>query len=174
MWTMYISISKSTWTLSITSGLVSYRAQIVNVRCGYSGVIYVYWGYSPLKLTGRIVMNKKVQVLTVCKVLCTNSKLLYSTFSESNFSCSQLQFDQSWHGLYFSQQITVTHPVSWTTLVVHSRDIKDCGGAPRRKFTLKPAKIPCITIWQYWLGNTKPKKAFRLILNTLKKLLQNF
>jgi len=26
----------------------------------------------------------------------------------------------------------------------------------------KPAKIPCITMWQYWLGNTKP---FRLILN---------
>jgi len=40
--------------------------------------------------------------------------------------------------------------------VVHSRDVEDCGGAPRRKFTLKPAHI---TIWQYWLGNTKPKKA---------------
>jgi len=26
-----------------------------------------------------------------------------------------------------------------------------------------PAEIPYITIWQYWLGNTKPKKAFRLI-----------
>jgi len=39
-----------------------------------------------------------------------------------------------------------------------SRDVKDCGGAPRRKSTLKPAKIPYITIWQYWLGNTKPKK----------------
>jgi len=35
------------------------------------------------------------------------------------------------------------------------------------------AKIPYITIWQYWLGNTKPKKAFRLILNAFKKLLQN-
>jgi len=29
-------------------------------------------------------------------------------------------------------------------------------------------------MWQYWLGNTKPKKAFRLILNAFKKLLQNF
>jgi len=28
-------------------------------------------------------------------------------------------------------------------------------------------------MWQYWLGNTKPKKAFRLILNAFKKLLQN-
>jgi len=56
---------------------------------------------------------------------------------------------------------------------VHIRDVEDCGGAPRRKSTLKPAKIPYITIWQYWLGNTKPKKAYRLILNTFKKLLQN-
>jgi len=61
-------------------------------------------------------------------------------------------------------------------LVVHSRDVEDCGGASRRKFTLKPTKIPYIMIWQHWLGNTKPKKAkkaFRLILNAFKKLLQN-
>jgi len=58
--------------------------------------------------------------------------------------------------------------------MIHSRDIKDCGGTPRRKFTLKPAKIPDITIWQDCLGNTKPKKAFGLILNAFKKLLQNF
>jgi len=43
--------------------------------------------------------------------------------------------------------------------VVHSRDVEDCGGAPRRKFTLKPAKIPYLMIWQYQLGNAKPKKA---------------
>jgi len=53
-------------------------------------------------------------------------------------------------------------------------DVEDCRGAPRRKFTLKPAKIPYIMMWQSWLGNTKPKKAFRLILNPFKKLLQNF
>jgi len=48
---------------------------------------------------------------------------------------------------------------SWTTIVVHSRDVEDCGGAPRRKSTLKPVKIPYITIWQYWLGNIlSPKK----------------
>jgi len=64
--------------------------------------------------------------------------------------------------------------LSWTTIVVHSRDVEDCGSAPRRKSTLKPAKIPYITMWQYWLGNTESKKAFRLILNTFKKLLQNF
>jgi len=37
-------------------------------------------------------------------------------------------------------------------LVVHSRDVEDCRGAPRRKLILKPAKIPYITMWQYWLG----------------------
>jgi len=29
-------------------------------------------------------------------------------------------------------------------------------------------------MWQDWLGNTKPKQAFKLILNIFKKLLQNF
>jgi len=58
--------------------------------------------------------------------------------------------------------------------VVHSRDVEDCVGAPWRKSTLKLAKIPYITMWQYWLGNTKPKKAFRLNLNAFKKLLLNF
>jgi len=39
----------------------------------------------------------------------------------------------------------------------------------------KPATIPCMTMWQYWLGGkTKPKKAFRLMLNAFKKLLQKF
>jgi len=52
--------------------------------------------------------------------------------------------------------------------VDHSRDVKDCGGTQQRKFTLKPAKIPYTTMWQHWLGNTKPKKAYRLILNTVK------
>jgi len=35
-------------------------------------------------------------------------------------------------------------------------------------------QILYITIWQYWLGNTKPKKAFRLILNAFKKLYRIF
>jgi len=36
-----------------------------------------------------------------------------------------------------------------------------------KKTTLKPAKIPDLP------GNTKPKKAFKLILNAFKQLLQN-
>jgi len=51
----------------------------------------------------------------------------------------------------------------------NSGDIEDWEGVPQRKFTLKPA----IIMWQYWLGNAKLKKAFRLILNAFKKLLQN-
>jgi len=54
--------------------------------------------------------------------------------------------------------------------VVHSRDIEDCGGAPRRKSTLKPAKIPYITMWQYWLGNTKLKNAFKIATEFRKKM----
>jgi len=29
-------------------------------------------------------------------------------------------------------------------------------------------------MWQHWLGNTKPKKAFRFVLNAFKKLLKNY
>jgi len=63
--------------------------------------------------------------------------------------------------------------------MVHSRDIKDCGGAPRRNFTLKPAKIPYIMMWQYWLGNTKSmQKSFQIdrfqkVATELKKKLFN-
>jgi len=43
-------------------------------------------------------------------------------------------------------------------------------GCTTKKIHLKPAKISYLRMWQYWLGNTKPKEAFTLILNTL---LQN-
>jgi len=58
--------------------------------------------------------------------------------------------------------------------VVHSRDVEDCGGALQRKFTLKPAKIPYITIWQYWLGNTKPKKSFQIDPKRFQKVATEF
>jgi len=62
--------------------------------------------------------------------------------------------------------------------VVHSRDVEDCGGAPRRKFTLKLAKTPYITIWQHWLGteySVSPKnfqidpKRFQKVATEFKK-----
>jgi len=31
-----------------------------------------------------------------------------------------------------------------------------------------------MTIWQYWLGKTKPKQAFRSTRNAFKKLLKNY
>jgi len=58
--------------------------------------------------------------------------------------------------------------------VVHSRDVEDCGGAPRRKFPLKPAKIPYIKMWQYWLGNTKPKKSFQIDPKHFQKVATEF
>jgi len=33
-----------------------------------------------------------------------------------------------------------------TTIVVHSRDVKDCGDVLQRKLTLKPAKIPDMAV----------------------------
>jgi len=59
--------------------------------------------------------------------------------------------------------------------VVHSRDIEDCGGAPQRKSTLKPAKILYTTMWQYWLGNTKsnnPKRFQKVAIEfSFKKII---
>jgi len=78
------------------------------------------------------------------------------------------------HGAATKYHFVAAILLSWTTTMVHSRDVEDCGGTTWRKSTLKPAEIPYITMWQYWLGHTKPKKAFRLILNAFKKLLQNF
>jgi len=65
-------------------------------------------------------------------------------------------------------------PISWTTLVVHSRDVEDCGGAPRRKSILKPANFSYITMWQYWLGNTKPKKSFKIDPKPFQKVATEF
>jgi len=48
--------------------------------------------------------------------------------------------------------------ISWTTLVVHSRDDEGMGIQ-----SIKP-------MGQCWLGKTKPKKTFRFAFN---KLLQN-
>jgi len=53
-------------------------------------------------------------------------------------------------------------------------DVEHCVGTSRRKFNLKPAKIPYITMWQHWLGIAKPEKAFRLILNAFKKVAIDF
>jgi len=57
--------------------------------------------------------------------------------------------------------------------VVHSRDVKDCGGTPQRKFTLKPAKIPYIMIWQYCQKSFQidPKRFQKVATEFLKKII---
>jgi len=42
-----------------------------------------------------------------------------------------------------------------------------------KQIFLKPATISLDDDVEYWLGKTKPKEAFKSILNTFKKLLQN-
>jgi len=58
--------------------------------------------------------------------------------------------------------------------VVHSRDVEDCGGTSQRKFTLTQAKIPYITMWQDWLGNTKPPKNFQIDPKCFQKVATGF
>jgi len=107
-----------------------------------------------------------VGLFTLFKLIqCIYKHIMIFEYVLINSTCKLQRIWNTLYSYYIPSQIT---------LVVHSMDVKDCEGTPQRRFTLKPAKIPYIMIWQYWLGNTKPKKAFRLILNALKKLLQNF
>ena len=62
---------------------------------------------------------------------------------------------------------------SWTTIVVHSRDDKELGEAHEVKSPENQPQISQIAMEQYWLGKTKPKKAFRLTRNAFKKVPQN-
>jgi len=47
-------------------------------------------------------------------------------------------------------------------------------GRTMKKIHLKTNQNSLHNDMTVWLGNTKPKKAFRLILNAFKKLLENF
>ena len=58
-------------------------------------------------------------------------------------------------------------------IVVYSRDHKGVGVAHEISPKKQP-QFPLTTIRQYWLGETKPKQAFRLIRNAFNKFLQNF
>ena len=65
--------------------------------------------------------------------------------------------------------------ISYTTIVVYSRDNKGVGMAheiisPKKK----QPQFPLMMIRQYWLGETKPKEAFRPTRNAFNKLLWNF
>ena len=58
--------------------------------------------------------------------------------------------------------------------MVHSRDDKEVGVAYEVKSPEKQPQFSQTMMWQYWLGKTKPKQAFRLTQNACKKLLWNF
>ena len=65
--------------------------------------------------------------------------------------------------------------VSWTTIVVHSRDDEEVGVA--HKVTSpenQPQFSQTMMMGQYWLSKTKPKPAFWSTRNAFKKLPWNF
>jgi len=58
--------------------------------------------------------------------------------------------------------------------VVHSRDDQEVGVAHKVKSPKNQPEFSQMTMGQYWLGKTKPQKAFRSTRNAFKKLLWNF
>ena len=64
--------------------------------------------------------------------------------------------------------------LSYTTIVVYSRDQKGVSVAHEITSPEKQPQFSQTTMRQYWLGKTKPKNAFRLTQNAFNKLLWNF
>jgi len=58
--------------------------------------------------------------------------------------------------------------------VVHSRDDEEVGVAHEVKSPENQSQISQMAMGLYWLGKTKPKKAFRSTQNAFKKLSRNF
>ena len=61
-----------------------------------------------------------------------------------------------------------------STIVLYSRDHKGVGVAHKITSPKTQPQFPLMTMRQYWLGKTKPKKAFRSTQNAFSKLLWNF
>jgi len=59
-------------------------------------------------------------------------------------------------------------------IVLYSRDHQGLGVAHKKISPKNQPYLSHTTMWQYWLGKTKPKKVFRWTRNTFNKLLQNF
>ena len=58
-------------------------------------------------------------------------------------------------------------------IVLYSRDQEGVGVAQEKTSLDNQPHFPQMTMTQYWLGKTKPKKAFRLTQNAVNKLLRN-
>jgi len=69
---------------------------------------------------------------------------------------------------------TIIYTISWTAIVVHSTDDKEVGMAHKVKSSENRSQFSHTTMGQYWLGKTKPKKAFRWTRNAFKKSPRNF
>ena len=68
----------------------------------------------------------------------------------------------------------VTSILSYTMMVVYSRDHKGVGVAHEIISPKNQPQFPLMTTRQYWLGEAKPKQAFRSTRNAFNKLLWNF
>ena len=55
--------------------------------------------------------------------------------------------------------------LSWTTIVVYSRDDQEIDVAHKVKSPKTQPQFSHTTMGQYWLGKTKPKQAFRSTQN---------
>jgi len=119
----------------------------------YAGWVRCCLSFSLLRSAIRCLRGSRSSKGSFNNSLYRLSQYQLTSFKLSQ-NCHHLHNNSLFYGFLNTSFLCILcNNVSWTTLVVHSRDIEDCGGAPRRKFTLKPAKIPYITIWQYWLGN---------------------
>jgi len=59
-------------------------------------------------------------------------------------------------------------------IVLYSRDHQGLGVAQEEISPKNQPHFSHTTMWQYWLGKTKPKKVFRSTQNAFNKLLKNF
>ena len=62
---------------------------------------------------------------------------------------------------------------SWTTIVVHSRNDEEVRVAHKVKSPENQPQFIQMRTWQYRLGKTKPKEAFRSTWTAFKKLTRN-
>jgi len=63
---------------------------------------------------------------------------------------------------------------SYSTIVLYRRDHQGLGMAHKEISPQNQPQFSHTTMWQYWLGKTKPKKVFNSTQNAFNKLLQNF
>ena len=64
--------------------------------------------------------------------------------------------------------------LSYTTIVVYSRDYKGVGMAHEIISPKKQPQFPLTTIKQYWLGETKPKTSFQIDLKCFQQVDTEF